>query len=170
MIYIVEGTDGSGKSTVAREIVAQTRAEYLHTGAPSMPHLVEYTAPLVPYEGKDVVLDRWHLGERVYGTLYRGGCGLTPIAWAAVEAFLAERGCIVLLTHAPVQTLCDRLTSRGELPDRAKLMQEKSAFDRTLTWTNLPCYTYDTEKPKEDIPAMVERLVTIAAEQEATWK
>ena len=162
MIYIVEGTDGSGKTTMCDALEAITLGARVKANAPTAPALVEYTAPLVAYDGYgiDVVCDRWHVGERVYGPLYRGGCGLSPVAWAAVEGFLEERNACVILCHASVDTCVSRLVERGETPDRDALLREKLAFERALTWTKLDYYMAATDTGSSS-QAMAERIVEL---------
>jgi len=147
VLIIIEGVDGSGKSTLAHAINRTVGGLVIKRDKPVLPPLIEYTADLANYRpGKRlaVVCDRWHLGERVYGPLYRGGCGLSPMAWAAAEGFLADLGAIGVLCTAPADALARRLIARGESPDLMKLRQEVLAFDRALTWSTLPWRTFDT--------------------------
>lgn len=147
MLFIIEGPDGSGKTSLCNAIKTAVGGSILKRDKPVLPPLIEYTAALAKYEpgkGQVLICDRWHLGERVYGPLYRGGCGLSPIAWAAVEGYLQSLGAICVLATAPPEILADRLRERGEQPDSAALLREKLAFDRAVTWSTLPWITYDS--------------------------
>lgn len=167
VLIILEGPDGSGKSTLAREIAATTDARVIKRNEPDLPALVEYTAALADYEpgfGETVICDRWHVGERVYGPLYRGGCELSPIAWAAVEAFLAERGAVVVHCSAHLPVLVARLMARGERVDYGRLSQEADAFVRAMTWTRLP--QMEAVTSREGIEVLSQRIITFAIEEE----
>lgn len=148
MLILLEGTDGSGKTTIANDLIAAlSGGVILKRNAPTTPPLVEYTADLAGYaagSGQNVICDRWHLGERVYGPLYRDGCGLSPIAWAAVEAYLYGLGALGVLVTASVEHLNVRLTRRGEKPDLTALSRERVAFERAITWSTIKWVTADT--------------------------
>jgi thymidylate kinase len=77
LIFILEGPDGAGKSTLANQIASEKKASVLHcyfdpTWDIKRHHLdmllaAQKIAPWMP-----AVLDRWALSELVYGTVFRG--------------------------------------------------------------------------------------------------
>lgn len=71
-VVILEGPDGSGKTTLAREL-EKRGFRYVHTGVPDGDPFAHYAARLIGYlkMDKPVVLDRFHLGEHVYGPVMR---------------------------------------------------------------------------------------------------
>ncbi len=127
MLIIIEGPDGAGKTTLAREIVsasrkANLRVRELHRGAPSSSNLVrEYSLDLRDYApARDLIIcDRWHMGERVYGTLLRGRSLMSQGTWWWLEMFLAARGAVEIVLAPPLSTLQQRIKEReaetGEL-------------------------------------------------------
>lgn len=139
MIVIIDGPDGSGKSTLAEKICQLTGAELIHASEPQRHPLVEYTYQILPSE--DYVLDRWHLGELVYGPLYRGGSGLSDAQFDAVEEYLDDLGAIVVHCTGPVMELMTRLRQRGEQPHASALRREARAFDDAMRRTRLPVFT-----------------------------
>lgn len=76
-VVIVEGPDGAGKSTLARELARQLQAVYTHHG----PYAAEDNVAAVYHESlqpalrglRPVVLDRCWLSEPIYGDVYRQG-------------------------------------------------------------------------------------------------
>lgn len=136
MIVIIEGPDGAGKTTLARAIQQDTGWQYIHANAPAAHPLIEYTAPLSD-STKSFVLDRWHLGEMVYGPLHRGGSRLSPEQFVAVEQFLDERGAVVVLCNGTVAELSKHLYMRGDKP-HATLAMEARGFDKIASTTWLP--------------------------------
>jgi cytidylate kinase len=73
-IIIIEGTDGTGKSTLARELAAMAgaRTAVFHAGAPmNKAYINEYILPLViARDGWTCICDRWHLGEPVWSKVF----------------------------------------------------------------------------------------------------
>lgn len=74
-VIILEGPDGTGKTTLAKQIAANFGYEYVHNGEPkSEDMLKEYATQLydaINDEDEDYVFDRLHIGERIYGPLLR---------------------------------------------------------------------------------------------------
>lgn len=136
MIVIIEGPDGSGKSTLARAIALSGGLRYRHSGAPTKPAVEEYTDPALRLGGW--VLDRWHLGEIVYGEAYRGACGLSDTDLAYVEGWLAAQSAVLVHCNGPVATLARRLTDRGEQVDVPQLKREADAFAAVVKRSRLP--------------------------------
>ena len=77
-IFILEGADGTGKSTLANEIALQTKGHILHCSYDKSwdiekyhEHIMQAAQSLAQYQ--DVVIDRWAPSEWVYGNVFRGG-------------------------------------------------------------------------------------------------
>lgn len=73
MFFIFEGPDGSGKTTLARDLERQGW-RYHHEGPPPVPcpSLIEHYAQLLLSVRQPTVFDRLFLGEVIYGPLLRG--------------------------------------------------------------------------------------------------
>lgn len=74
-VVILEGPDGSGKTTLAKSLVT-TGFEYKHEGPPEkdvdmIAHYLRILNESIE-SPNDVVLDRFWLGERIYGPICRG--------------------------------------------------------------------------------------------------
>ena len=160
MIVIFECPDGAGKTTLAEQVAEATGAVYIHACEPERHPLVEYTAPLDLK--KDYVLDRWHLGEIVYGPLYRGGSGLTAEQFWAVEQYLDERGAIVVLCNGRTEELVTRLRARGEDPVAMKLSTEASEFTKVSRRSILPVFNSPV-----GMEMTADEVIQAAREQEA---
>ena len=86
MIIIVEGMDRAGKDTLInnlRSVIKTPRITVLHEGKPpkgvdqqewSENHYLHFMAALVDHadSGSTVICNRSHLGETVYGPMFRG--------------------------------------------------------------------------------------------------
>lgn len=119
-LIVLEGADGTGKTTLAERFAARLPdCHYLHRGVPERHPLEEYESDLDWYVpgSHNVVCDRWHLGEIVYGLMYRGhsvlGGNVGPGRFH-VDAYLRSRGAILLLTDCSKPTARHRLEQRGD--------------------------------------------------------
>jgi len=149
MIIIVEGPDGAGKSTVAKELAANYNAALIHTGPPRRdePAVIQYLGEARHYmvQPNDTVLDRFHLGERVYGPILRQQDTLGDIGQRQVERMLMSRGfaCVVLCIP-PFETCYKNWHARRE----TELFTDYGLFVKTFTAfkdirTTLPLFRYD---------------------------
>lgn len=71
-VFIIEGTDGTGKTTLAEELSLAYSYDYVHAGPPAKESWYEeYVVPILQYSrNSGVVLDRWHLGEWVWPIVF----------------------------------------------------------------------------------------------------
>jgi deoxyadenosine/deoxycytidine kinase len=118
-LIVVEGVDGSGKTTLVSELSEQLGHECVvkHRGPLKLHPLVEYQHDLLKYEPSNevhFVCDRWHIGEMVYGPLYRGETRLTPAMRRHIELFLDSRGAVKIIVDVPLDVVKHRLAHRGE--------------------------------------------------------
>lgn len=124
MLFLVEGPDCGGKSTLARRLAAYLRAQdpeanvrTIHRGPPDSHPLVEYAEQLLSYrpgQRRHIICDRWHLGELVYPLAVGRPSELTSGVLAWLELFLASRGAYLITTHATDEYLLDCGRSRND--------------------------------------------------------
>jgi len=121
VLIILEGVDGAGKTTLAEELAGRLddnlSFKLMHSGPLKDDPLKEYEWRLrdyTPGTGQHVVCDRWHVGELVYGPLYRGSSKLTEPMRKHVEMYLDRLGAHKVVVSAPIATIQERLRLRGE--------------------------------------------------------
>lgn len=78
MIYILEGPDGTGKSTLANALQEKTKGHLMHLTFNKhwdmkAYYMAAYKAALELSEYQDVIIDRWIPSEIIYGHVFRGG-------------------------------------------------------------------------------------------------
>lgn len=106
-MIILEGPDGSGKTTLATYL-KQFGYERVHTDKPKEGEAVfkSYQAALHQARGKAIVFDRLFHGEAVYGPLLRGMSKLTP--WQLLYLELEAADALVVWCQAPAAKLVER--------------------------------------------------------------
>lgn len=130
MLIVIEGPDRVGKSTMASTLRTRMvaglnrRVVTIHRGAPKdTDHpLRDYALPISTYSPTtptdrmthSMVTDRWHLGDLVYGPIYRGECRQTLQMIAYTEALITARGGIRLHMTADPAIIMKRIENEGE--------------------------------------------------------
>lgn len=138
-VFVFEGPDGAGKTTLARAVADLINAEYLHASAPTVHPLVEYTAPLAMESS--VVCDRWHIGELVYGPARdpHAARRYRRRYFPAIEHYLAELGAVLIYCSGDVDELRALIAGRGEPePNLDQLETHTRWFNTAVQLSSLP--------------------------------
>lgn len=127
MFILLEGVDGAGKTTLAERLVERAEERGLtgkvwHRGVPVRHPLEEYELDIETDYPQDadtrlstlVVADRWHLGQLVYGGLYRDENLLGEAGAWHVDLLLQSIGALQFVVAPPIDVIRRRLEARGE--------------------------------------------------------
>lgn len=113
---IIEGPDGSGKTTLSTMLCKEQGMGYHHEGPPPPGvDLLHYYAGLLVNAPQPTVFDRLHLGEVVYGSILRGGSRLAPYHIRLMNRLIAATGSTVVTCMAPWSTCLCNTRSKEEL-------------------------------------------------------
>lgn len=117
MIIIIEGPDGSGKTTLAEKLSKQTGYPVVHRSQPKSEE--EKLQMLRGYVdaidvGKNVIFDRCWYSEMAYGPVMRDESVITYPEMYLLEEKLAKNGAIIIYCTDKPKTLWKRATKRGE--------------------------------------------------------
>ena len=105
-VIILEGPDGAGKTTLAERLREANpwggaTPQIIHEGPPpaGVDLLTYYTELLLAYLAADapVILDRFHMGETVYGPTCRGGTTLTDRGRVLLDRVCRAAGVLTVL-------------------------------------------------------------------------
>lgn len=123
MLILLEGPELAGKTTLAERLRDEHGFTVLHRGPPQVHPLLEYERTLELEEESDahIVLDRWHVGELIYGPLLRGASSIDAAMTKHIDLFLQARGCVVVILNPEIAELDRRWTV--------------SAKEQLITWT-----------------------------------
>lgn len=163
-VIIVEGPDGGGKTTLAKGLRERWNAAYHHQGPYKGDPLVETIRLLErPANRGWVVCDRLHLGEQVYGPIFRQRDALGDAGRRMLERYLLARGSVVVRALPPFEVAhrnwWTRRQSNGEM-FHERFGAVYGAFERLRSY--LPVIHYDYTMPDVTIAgfgALVERYL-----------
>lgn len=157
-LYILEGCDGSGKTTLAHFLIKTQRVNYFHFN--QYVFFQDYLEALLP-DGKPRILDRSWLSERPYGTVFRHGMdrfkgGLrTGLEIAAKEMWLPT----VIWCKPPLAIVIDAWKGRKAdemLQTSEQLAEVYRLYGDEMTATILPVVEFDYTK--QSYIELMERL------------
>lgn len=98
MILLLDGVNKTGKSTLARRIMADVpHFRYLHFDAPRTYKVYQFFMDrLEEVDGLDIILDRLHLSNAAFRDLL-GGSVLADFDWWRIDQWVAQRPSVALL-------------------------------------------------------------------------
>jgi hypothetical protein len=131
---IIEGPDGAGKTTLARQIAFLTGREYHHEGPPPAENVFGHYVDLI-VRNRPTVFDRLFEGEGIYGPLLRGSSSLGHGQLSQLRE-LARVNARTILVAPPRQTCFANWKARK---DRGgELIEQEHVFSRTYdAWLEL---------------------------------
>lgn len=148
MLAIVEGIDRIGKSTCVKHLVDFHGFQPFHFGKPEGDTVrdramfqkgsFKTAMPILAELGKriNIVLDRAHLGEMVYGPIYRGDSGVDLEYVRELEAsFDHDEVSMVLVLHRDLELVRSRDDGLGY--DPAKSGEEQQRFVDAFNASNI---------------------------------
>lgn len=150
MIYVLEGPDGVGKTTLANEIAAQKKASVVHSYFDKswdikQHHIDMLKASKIISKWKPVVLDRWAPSEFVYGTVFRGkpGYDVMGFLWE-IEDELKDIVWIYCRNDNAVENHLKNAKERHEMYDSMK--EVVTLFDEYIDGDDRDWIVYDFDK------------------------
>lgn len=152
MIFIIEGPDGSGKTTLAKRLAAKTGWPYVHMSNPKTEEEMvemanEYKKLL--REHRNLILDRAWYSEMAYGPTMRGKTAIDYPTMFSLERLAASRGgAMIIYCTDSAAWLWKRCQERGEdyVLHKEDFVDICAEFDRIMSAPHLiPVVRYGYE-------------------------
>jgi len=129
MIIILEGCDKTGKTTLANKLFERTDFKMYKSSQPKKPPYEEYMEMLDIIGKEDAIIDRFHLGEMVYGPIYRGKSNLTNIQFKYIEDRLKKLKTVVIYCSDDSTKIAKRFKK-----DKEEFTKEQDIVDILLRY------------------------------------
>ncbi len=116
-VIILEGIDGSGKSTLAEALLKASplKTTIVHRGPLEGTVEDELIYPLQKIADDELLItDRWHVGEMIYGPIYRGKSQVAGEYNDIIEDLLWSMNAVKVVLSPPLSIVKRRLIERGE--------------------------------------------------------
>lgn len=117
MIIIIEGPDGSGKTSLANQISEQTGWPILHRDKPKTDEekVAMYNNYMqIACSSRNVIMDRSLYSELVYGPIMRDKSVISFYQMYTLERRMATSGAMIIYCTDKEAALWKRATKRGE--------------------------------------------------------
>lgn len=154
MIYVVEGPDGSGKTTLVKRLREMLAYAVKHRDKPKSEE--EKQMMLAGYgwdiaSGGNFIYDRCWYSELVYGPIMRDASVITmDQMYSLEEAIVRSGGGMIIHCTGPIDDLWYRCTTRGEdyIASKETLNDIRMGFEHLMHHTRhlLPVVRYELPK------------------------
>jgi thymidylate kinase len=138
VIVVLEGPDCAGKSTLAAELVLAGGRIVANGRPPAVGQLVDHYAGQILAAARRpndlTVFDRLHVGELIYGPLFRGRSALDSTQMRRLEQQLDDVRALKLHVDCSDATLTQRYRTRGDalIKSEEVLLENASAYRQLL--------------------------------------
>lgn len=152
-IVILEGADGTGKTTLAKALEEKHGYAYIHCTYSSqlVGHMTGYfigvlSAAIHISKTRPVVIDRWRMSELVYGEVFRAGPE-NPYATESLFDMADAAGAFYAFCHPSHENREKYLDSFDKLKKEREEMYDKMAGVYDCYERNISTFLY--RKPRE---------------------
>lgn len=154
VIVILEGPDGSGKTHLAHRLQKEFKLGYWHEGPTpeDQPPVIYYCQKLWSFRDNHMVLDRFALGERVYGPIVRKRDRLGESGWATFQKVCDDLDVIQIVCLPPYHICLKTWENRQdeEWLETTRLLLETYATFAHFTLFDDNLFPYDWTQHSED--------------------
>lgn len=143
MLIILEGCDGTGKSTIAKRLASVLNAEVIHCSTKT-PNNYDFFSEIIYHSReRNIIADRFMYGQFVYQE--ENERKLTKAQLYQLETQLLSAGAKVVLVSATEKDIEARLGARNEkLINGLSISEVKDRFNHLMEDSMLPVKLWDT--------------------------
>lgn len=156
MLIVLEGCDGTGKSTLANSLAKVLGAEIIHCSQYTPNDYNFFTQIIESSKDRHIIADRFMYGQFVYqneeerplSEMSKYGYGKSALGnLHMLETQILEAGGRVIHVVAPIEEIQERLQLRGEVVINGLTIEEVvSRFKGTFRHSILPIIEWDTSR------------------------
>lgn len=162
---VLEGADGTGKSTLAAQLATKLNAQQFHLGPPGPRGAYqECMDAIAASEGRDTVIDRLHWGELIYGPIYRGKSMLEGWGRYDIDRALIHRGAVIIFCDGHTPDIIARVKTRGDdYVNTDHLQRIMTEYRFTAANSKVPVYLLTDFATDEDMMKIIKLAQDLAA-------
>lgn len=150
MLIYIEGVDKQGKTTLAKKLCDVFKAEYIKFNQPKLPPFEEYAGFIASIDpDKHYVLDRFFVGELVYGPIYRGKTGVSYGQLAELEKMLLEKqpeSVMIYCETSMNEVKKNFVKDKEEFAKLEDIERIREAYHEVLRRVSIPVIDFDYTK------------------------
>lgn len=166
MHYIIEGVDGTGKTTLANDLSRRYGMPVISTCPTTGGGIVRdvFTALLI---GAPCIFDRLHVSELVYGPRYREVSRIGLAEYVAIEAVCGALGTVNLYCFDTTSEVMRRIGDgqhhpRGHVVAASDVQYLRGAYEAQLCRSGLPWVNIRFGTPASAVPAVNHSTLVVA--------
>lgn len=144
MLIVLEGCDGSGKTTLANKLAAILDAEIIHCTTDTPNDYSFFSQIIAMAEKRNIIADRFCYGQFVYQKPEERK--LDSVDLYHLELYMMNTGAKVIYVYCDENIVKERLDSRGEIPIRP-VGEILSTYSSVLSKSLLPIKIAETSEP-----------------------
>ena len=148
MYIVIEGVDKTGKTSLSNFLSKRLKLPIKKFSRPIGDPYCEYMEYLL-LDDKPAILDRFYLGELVYGPVKRGKSELSDREWFNIEMTMMAHKPFLIYSSTDTKKIQDNFKKDGENYTQAKdVVPLKKAYKSAIDHSQLKWHHFDYQKDK----------------------
>lgn len=152
MLIVVEGLDRTGKSTLAGRLAERVDGTVVHAGPPRRGAIEEYETSLDLFHPGEraLILDRFHVGEYVWPTIFGRDTDFSRPVQRHVEMFMHSRGALVVYGMRDPAKLAPELVVNDEPLKPEDIGRATHLFTKARVFSGRFAESWDYEREGDE--------------------